>query len=52
MLIKPSTRRLLAVLLVLIGAALMFLATEAWPGVVLVLLGVSLEVIGIAMKHK
>lgn len=52
MLIKPSTRRYLAVLLVLVGAALIFLATEAWAGALLVLLGISLEVIGIAMKHK
>ncbi len=52
MLRKQSTRRFLAVLLVLLGAALLFLATEAWAGVLLVVLGVSIELIGIAMRHK
>ena len=52
MLIKQSTRRFIAILLVLLGATLIFLATDAWPGVVLVLLGVLLEIMGIALKHK
>jgi len=48
---KPA-RRFVSVLLILIGAALIFLATEAWIGIVLLLLGVSIEVIGIAMRQK
>jgi len=52
MLKKKSTRRFLSVLLILIGAALIFLATEAWLGVVLVVLGIAIEIIGIAMKLK
>lgn len=42
----------MTVLLVLLGATLIFLATEAWLGALLVLLGVSLEIIGIAMRDK
>ena len=49
---KQSTRRYLVALLVLVGAAMIFLATEAWPGVLLVALGISIEAIGIAMRHK
>ena len=45
---KQSTRRYLVALLVLVGAAMIFLATEAWPGVLLVALGISIEAIGIA----
>lgn len=42
----------MSVLLVLLGAALILLATEAWAGAVLVVLGLSIEVIGITMKLK
>jgi len=35
---------------VLIGAMLIFLATEAWLGVVLMSVGVSVELIAIALK--
>lgn len=49
---KQSTRRFWSVLLILVGAALIFLATEAWIGIVLVVLGLSIEVIGITMKQK
>lgn len=47
---KQSTRRFLSSLLVLIGAALIFLATEAWLGVLLMAIGVSVELIAIALK--
>jgi membrane-bound ClpP family serine protease len=49
---KQSTRRFWSVLLISVGAALIFLATEAWAGTVLVVLGLSIEVIGIAIKQK
>jgi hypothetical protein len=51
MLKNKSTWRVLSVLLVLVGATLIFLATQEWLGAVLVLLGVTIEVIGIAIKH-
>ncbi|MDI1361791.1 hypothetical protein [Methylotenera sp.] len=47
---KQSTRRFLSSLLVLIGAGLIFLATEAWLGVLLMAVGVSVELIAIALK--
>lgn len=51
MLKKKSTRLLLSVLLILIGATLIFLATQAWVGVVLVVLGITIELVGIALRH-
>ncbi|MDZ4211468.1 MAG: hypothetical protein U1C59_07130, partial [Methylotenera sp.] len=51
MLKKKSTRRFLSVLLILIGATLIFLATQAWVGVLLVVLGITVELVGIAMRH-
>lgn len=52
MLSKPNIRRPLAVLLVILGAALMFLAPETWPGALLLALGVTIEMLGIAIKRK
>jgi hypothetical protein len=52
MLNKQTIRRLLVVLLLLLGAAMIFLATDAWAGAQLITLGISIEAIGIAMKHK
>ena len=49
---NKSARRFLSVLLVLVGAALIFLATEAWAGAVLVGLGITIELIGITMRHR
>ena len=45
-------RRLLAVFLIILGAALLFLATDSRPGLCLVLLGIAIEVIGVALKHS
>lgn len=42
----------MSVLLILIGAVLIFFATEAWLGIILVLIGVSIEIIGISMRQK
>jgi predicted membrane channel-forming protein YqfA (hemolysin III family) len=55
MLSKQSTRRFWSVLFILVGAALIFLATDVFnysgfSGWILVLLGVLLELLGIN-KH-
>lgn len=52
MLKNPHIRRPLAGLLVVLGAMMMFFATEAWVGVVLLVLGITIEVIGIALRHR
>lgn len=52
MLRNQSIRRPLALLLVVLGAILIFLATNAWAGAALVVLGISIELIGIAIRHK
>jgi hypothetical protein len=39
-------------MLVVLGGIMIFFATEAWAGVVLLALGVALEVAGIALKRK
>jgi len=52
MLGKQSIRRFLSVALVLIGAVLIFFATEAFAGVILVVLGLCIEAAGITIKHK
>ncbi len=45
-------RRAVAVIMVVLGAALMLLAPETWPGALLLFLGVALELAGIALEHK
>ena len=49
---NQTIRRIFAVLLILLGAAMIFLATNAWTGALLVVLGILIEAIGIAMKQK
>jgi hypothetical protein len=49
---KQTVRRLAVASIVLLGAFMIFLATEAWAGALLVALGISIEAIGIAIKHK
>lgn len=49
---KQRSRRLLAGFLVVLGGALMFLAPEMWGGVALLVLGVAIELAGIALEHK
>lgn len=48
---NPHIRRPLAGLLVVLGAMMIF-ATEAWAGVILLVLGITIEVIGIALRHR
>ncbi|HUW51253.1 MAG TPA: hypothetical protein VMV75_09605 [Sulfuricella sp.] len=45
-------RRTAALAMVALGAILMFLAPEVWPGALLLGLGVILEMAGIALEHK
>jgi hypothetical protein len=49
---NPRTRRVSAVIMVVLGAALMILTPEEWPGALLLILGVALELLGIALEHK
>jgi hypothetical protein len=49
---NPHTRRVSALIMVVLGAMLMFLAPEAWPGALVLVLGVVLELVGIALEHK
>ena len=49
---KPHIRRPVAVLLMLLGAAMIWLAPATWAGALLLALGVSIEVAGIAFKRK
>lgn len=52
MLRKTHIRRSLAALLMILGAAMMYLAPQTWAGILLLVLGVSVEVAGIALKRK
>lgn len=52
MLKKTAIRRPIALVLVVLGATLMFLAPETWAGLALLVVGISLEVIGIALRHR
>jgi hypothetical protein len=52
MLKNPRIRRASAVTMVVLGAILMFFAPEAWPGAPVLILGVVLELVGIALEHK
>jgi len=52
MLRKQSNRRFWSVLFILVGAILIFLATEVFIGIILMLLGVVIELLGITIKHK
>lgn len=49
---KQRSRRVLAGFLVLLGGALMFLAPEIWAGLALLVLGVVIELAGIALERK
>jgi len=52
MLRKQRTRRGLAIFLVVLGGVLMYLAPEMWAGLVLLVLGVIIELAGIALERK
>ncbi|HEY0665228.1 MAG TPA: hypothetical protein VGD24_04110 [Gallionella sp.] len=46
------TRRTSALVMLVLGAVLMFLAPEVWQGAVLFALGLVLEILGIALERK
>jgi energy-converting hydrogenase Eha subunit E len=50
--ISDRVRRSLTATLIALGAALIFLAPETWPGMVLLVLGVLLELIGVSLRHR
>jgi len=43
-------RRLLAVLLIIVGAILLWLAPESPGGIILLILGIAVELIGITLE--
>jgi len=45
-------RRTIAAIMIVLGAILMFLASELWPGALLFALGIILELAGIALERK
>lgn len=49
---NQGIRRASAVLIIVLGAILMIFAPEVWPGALLLILGVVLELVGIALEHK
>ncbi|MGK2953536.1 MAG: hypothetical protein ACSLEZ_14295 [Thiobacillus sp.] len=52
MLKKRRSRRVLAIVLVVVGGVLMALAPEMWIGLLLLALGVLIELAGIALERK
>lgn len=49
---NPRIRRTIAAIMILLGAILMLLAPEVWPGAMLFVSGIVLELAGIAMERK
>jgi hypothetical protein len=49
---NPRNRRVIAVIMVGSGAALMILTPETWPGALLLILGIALELVGISLERK
>lgn len=45
-------RRLLALVLIVLGAVLLWLAPETVSGIVLIVAGVSIEIIGIVLERR
>jgi drug/metabolite transporter (DMT)-like permease len=52
MLRRRRSRRILATLLVVLGGVLMMLAPEIWAGLAVLVLGVVVELAGIALERK
>ncbi len=49
---NPRIRRISATIMVVVGAALMTLTPETWPGAILLIIGIAVELLGIALEHK
>lgn len=52
MLRNRRSRRVLALLLVVLGGVLIYLAPEVWGGLAVLALGVLIELAGIALERK
>lgn len=52
MLKNRRSRRAVAILLVVLGGVLIFLAPEMWLGLVLLVLGAAVELAGIALERR
>lgn len=52
MLKSRTSRRLASAVLLVMGGVVIFLAPEMWMGVLLLLIGVALEVAGIALERR
>lgn len=52
MLKSRTPRRLAAAALIALGGVLIFLAPEMWMGVLLLVIGVALELAGIALERR
>jgi len=52
MLKNPYSRRLITVSLVILGGAMIYLASMAWAGMLLLAMGIAIEVVGITLKHR
>ena len=48
---KITVRRILAVTFIVLGAVLILLAPETWPGAALLAQGVLIELIGMSISH-
>jgi hypothetical protein len=49
---NQRTRRTIAAIVIVLGALLMLLAPELWPGALLFVSGIVLELAGIALERK
>jgi len=49
---NPRIRRTIAAIMILLGAILMLLASEVWPGALLFGSGIVLELAGITLERK
>jgi Zn-dependent membrane protease YugP len=49
---NQRNRRTIAVIMIILGAILMLLAPEVWPGALLFAAAIVLELIGIALERK
>lgn len=49
---NKRNRRIGAAILIVLGAMLMLLAPQAWPGALVLGLGIVVELIGIALERK
>ena len=49
---QAARKRWLAMLLIVLGVLLIFLAPETWAGLLLLVLGISIEAIGMVLRHR